>query len=146
MFGAPKGGGDHLATKIARLTLGDIIVIRDGSSESLKLLGYCAVAGPLYDQDEGSSPWSDHVWRDEKDIKKVIYHLRCAVDFSSLPQLSLSQIRWEDLDSLGFLNDRAKPILGAQAWGRKLSGNFVSDEKELAAFNALVRFESIEGE
>ncbi|MGA7749639.1 MAG: hypothetical protein WCA63_05780 [Gallionella sp.] len=139
------GGGDHLDTKIERLALGDIIVIRNGSKERLEFLGYCAVAGPLYDQEEGS-PWNDLLWRDEVDARRVIYQHRCAVDFESLPQLSLSQLRWEDLDSLGFLNVRGNPILGAQAWGQKLSGNFIEDAKELAAFNKLVQFEPFEGE
>lgn len=98
------------------------------------------VSGPLYDQEEGS-PWQTILWHDEQIEKRLIYHYRCAVDFENVPQLSLSRLTWADLDSLNFLNDRGRPILGTQAWGKKLCGNFIQEQKELAKFNELVRFE-----
>lgn len=140
VFGTPKHGGDHLATKVERLRRGDIVIIRDGSKDALYFFPYCVVAGPLYDQEEGS-PWPDILWHDEKIEKRVIYHLRCAVDFENVPQLALSRLTWDDLDSLNFINERGKAILGTQAWGKKLSGNFVQDPKEVAKFNELVKYE-----
>lgn len=140
VFGTPKYGGDHLATKVERLQHGDIVLIRDGSKERLYFFPYCVVSGPLYDQGE-DSPWPDILWHDEQIENRVIYHLRCAVDFEYVPQISLSRLTWDDLDSLNFLNERGKQILGPQAWGKKLSGNFIQEEKEIARFNELVRYE-----
>lgn len=141
VFGAPKYGGDHLATKVEKLSPGDIIIIRDGSKDYLRFFPYCAVAGPLYDQDEGS-PWPNLLWHDEFQNRRVIYHLRCAVNFADVPQLNLSGLRWESFDTLGFLNDRGRPIMGPQAWAKKLSGNFIEAPKEIAAFHELVGYES----
>ena len=141
VFGTPKDGGDHLATKVERIRRGDIVLIRDGSKKELQFFPYCVVTGPLYDQEEPNSPWLDLLWHDEKIKQRIIYHLRCEVDFNSVPQLSRSRLTWETLDSLNFINERGKPILGQQAWGKKLSGNFIQDEKELARFNELVRYE-----
>lgn len=140
VFGTPKHGGDHLATKVERLRRGDIVLIRDGSKDDLYFFPYCVVSGPLFDQ-EVESPWPEILWHDEKIERRVIYQLRCAVDFDNVPQLSLSRLTWKDLDSLNFINVRGDPILGTQAWGKKLSGNFIQDEKELASFNKLVRYE-----
>ena len=121
VFGTPKHGGDHLATKVERLRRGDIVLIRDGSKDDLYFFPYCVVAGQLYDQDEGS-PWQPILWHDETIENRVIYHLRCAVDFENVPQLSVSRLTWSDLDSLNFINERGRPILGTQAWGQKLRG------------------------
>ena len=141
VFGAPKDGGDHLATKVKRLHKDDVIIFRNGALDRLYLFPYCAVAGPLYDQDNGESPWTDLLWRDEQIARRVIYHLRCAVDFENVPQLSLSRLTWDTLDALNFTNVHGRSIRGIQAWGQKFSGNFIEDEKELARFNELVEFD-----
>jgi hypothetical protein len=113
VFGTPKHGGDHLAAKVEHLLRGDIVIIRDGSKDLLYFFPYCVVTGPLYDHDEGS-PWPEILWHDEKIRNHVIYHLRCAVDFENVPQISLSRLTWRDLDSLNFINQRGKPILGTR--------------------------------
>lgn len=35
VFGTPKYGGDHLATKVEKLRRGDIVLIRNGSEDPL---------------------------------------------------------------------------------------------------------------
>lgn len=140
VFGTPGHGGDHLATKVARLRQGDIILIRDGSKNELYFFPYCVVTGKLHNQEEGS-PWPDILWHDERTKRCLIYHLRCAVDFDNVPQLSTSRLTWSDLDSLNFLNDKGRPLQGMQAWGKKLSGNFIQEETEVARFNALLKYE-----
>jgi len=144
VFGTPKSGGDHLATKVERLRPGDIVLIRNAAFDKLYFFRHCVVTGPIYDQDEGS-PWPPILWYDEKIKNRVIYHLRCAVDFENTPYLSLSQLTWDHLDSLRFINERGKLILGAQAWGKKLSGNFIQDPAEVARFNELVEYEAPQG-
>jgi len=142
VFGAPKGGGDHPDTNVRELREGDIIIIRDASMQSLHFLGYCVVSGQVRDQEDPNSPWPDLLWKDELAQSRVIYHLRCAVDFENAPQLSLSRLTWDDLDSLDFPSGNGKPIRGTQAWGQKLSGNFIQDESEVASFSRLVGLET----
>lgn len=145
VFGTPKNSGDHLATKVQRLRRGDIVLIRDGFRNDLRFFPYCVVTGPLFDQEtDTDSSWPKFLWHDEKLKQRVIYHLRCEVDFQNVPQLSRSRLTWDSLDSLRFINERGRPILGQQAWGKKLSGNFIEDEKELAKFNDLVMFDPLE--
>ena len=46
------------------------------------------------------SPFIDHLWEDEQTEKRVIYPLRVAVDFVSIPKIDLGAITWSDIDRL----------------------------------------------
>ena len=97
------------------------------------------VNGPVRDQEDEGSPWPDLLWHDEHEQRKLIYQLRCTVNFENVLQLNLSRLTWANLDSIGFINERGRPIEGPIAWGSKLRGNFIEDRKEIAAFHELVR-------
>ncbi|MGH8194774.1 MAG: hypothetical protein ACREQ8_10280 [Woeseiaceae bacterium] len=136
VFGAPYDA-TGLPTKVRQLRRGDIIIIRDATHSELRFFGRCVVVGDVFDQ-EKYSPFRDHLWEDEIEQERVIYPLRVAVDFKTAPELSLDSVTWEDLDRLGFTNAKGQPLTGRQAWGKKLSGNFVSVENEVAPFSDLL--------
>lgn len=140
VFGTKKDG-TGLPTKVGDLEPGDIIIIRNGSKKTLAFVGCCKVLLKPFDQDI-DSPYKDYLWKDEESQHRIIYPLRVPVDCNTVLKLNLSAISWADLDALNFYNQRGNPLKGEQAWGKKLSGNFVQEPEEVFRFEQLIKAEN----
>ena len=126
VFGAPNSNA-VMEAKVRELKRGDLILIRDSSaSHNVTLLGCGVVVGDVFHQDT-TTPFRDLLWPDEVRANQVLYKLRVPVDFKTVTPPARQTVTWSDLDRLQILGSENYPILGAQAWAKKFSGNAVRD-------------------
>ncbi len=129
VFGAPDDG-TGLGSKVRQLEIGDLLLIRVtdrgiDDEGTLRFAPLCRIVGRVFDQ-RVESPFRDYLWPDEVRISAVLYPFRCAIQRLGAVR---QNIMWADLDSLGFKNQKGKPLCGRRMWAAKLRGNvFTQDE------------------
>jgi ssDNA-binding Zn-finger/Zn-ribbon topoisomerase 1 len=130
IFGCPDTK-DGLPTKFKNLKNGDIVIIRDSSTESLKVLGCCIVKGTPNDIRHKIQSFSDLLWSDEIKEGKIIYPYRVDVNFDIQLDNNLFQICWDDLLNLNLKNKKGKPYnrKGIPALFR---GNFIEEGEQFS--------------
>jgi hypothetical protein len=127
VFGAPDDG-THLGTKVATLSIGDLLLIRFSNVAELRFAPLCRIARRIFDQRQ-ESPFRDYLWPDEQTKSKILYPFRCAIERLTEPRIRQNDVQWSELDALGLRNQKGDLLLGRQMWGVKLRGNlFVDDD------------------